>query len=88
MGNGEQYIWKPPEDDDIVPSLPSMPHGESGQSQSNAVEVRIGRSGGRDNWIVLIAVTFYLTALTIDHAEPFSPFWPNALSFTGQLVFD
>ncbi|XP_064154735.1 uncharacterized protein LOC135234248 [Anguilla rostrata] len=45
MGNGEQYIWKPPEDDDItmlqhkLPSLPSMPHGESGQSHSTAVEI-------------------------------------------------
>ncbi|XP_061112643.1 uncharacterized protein LOC133138157 [Conger conger] len=45
MGNGEQYIWKPPEDVDIampqhrLPSLPSMPHGESGQNHSTAVEI-------------------------------------------------
>ncbi|KAJ8370573.1 hypothetical protein SKAU_G00106010 [Synaphobranchus kaupii] len=42
MGNGEQYIWKPPGDDDIAMlqhKLPSMPHGESGQSHSTAVEI-------------------------------------------------
>lgn len=30
MGNGEQYIWKPPEDDDII-TLHAPPHrGENG----------------------------------------------------------
>ncbi|KAJ8257876.1 hypothetical protein GJAV_G00190690 [Gymnothorax javanicus] len=45
MGNGEQYIWKPPEDCDItmlqntLPSLPSMPHGDNIQSNTTAVEI-------------------------------------------------
>ncbi|KAI1892755.1 hypothetical protein AGOR_G00136800 [Albula goreensis] len=45
MGNGEQYIWKPPEGDDITmlqhhpPGLPSIPHGESGQSHSATMEI-------------------------------------------------
>ncbi|KPP78504.1 hypothetical protein Z043_101987, partial [Scleropages formosus] len=40
MGNGEQYIWKPPEEDDIVVPQPGLPgalsnvHGENGQDRS------------------------------------------------------
>ncbi|KAF6730456.1 Lck-interacting transmembrane adapter 1 [Oryzias melastigma] len=34
MGNGEQYIWKPPEDDDIITLHPPPPHrGENIQGQ-------------------------------------------------------
>ncbi|XP_041860280.1 uncharacterized protein LOC121651890 [Melanotaenia boesemani] len=31
MGNGEQYIWKPPEDDDIITLHPPPLRGENGQ---------------------------------------------------------
>ncbi|XP_069383039.1 hornerin isoform X2 [Paralichthys olivaceus] len=31
MGNGEQYIWKPPEDDDIITLHPPPHRGENGQ---------------------------------------------------------
>ncbi|KAM9342825.1 uncharacterized protein KZ484_015505 isoform 2-T3 [Pholidichthys leucotaenia] len=31
MGNGEQYIWKPPEDSDIITLHPPQHHGENGQ---------------------------------------------------------
>ncbi|MBN3311400.1 LIME1 protein, partial [Atractosteus spatula] len=45
MGNGEQYIWKPPEEGDISmlqsrPSVPpSVPHGDNNQGQLTAVEI-------------------------------------------------
>lgn len=41
MGNGEQYIWKPPEDDDIITlhRAPASP-GENGQGYTpTAMEV-------------------------------------------------
>lgn len=31
MGNGEQYIWKPPEEDDIITLHPPPLRGENGQ---------------------------------------------------------
>ncbi|XP_058498295.1 uncharacterized protein LOC131468260 [Solea solea] len=31
IGNGEQYIWKPPEDDDIITLHPPLHRGENGQ---------------------------------------------------------
>ena len=31
MGNGEQYIWKPPEDDDIITLHPPPHRIENGQ---------------------------------------------------------
>lgn len=31
MGNGEQYIWKPPEEDDIITLHPPPLHGDSVQ---------------------------------------------------------
>lgn len=33
MGNGEQYIWKPPEDDDIITLHPPPLRGENIQGQ-------------------------------------------------------
>lgn len=38
MGNGEQYIWKPPEEDEI--NLPGVPPLENGHSHPTAVEVK------------------------------------------------
>lgn len=37
MGNGEQYIWKPPEEDEI--NLPGVPPLENGHSHPTAVEI-------------------------------------------------
>lgn len=37
MGNGEQYIWKPPEEDEII--MPGVPQLENGHSHPTAVEV-------------------------------------------------
>ncbi|XP_028850782.1 uncharacterized protein LOC114798883 [Denticeps clupeoides] len=37
MGNGEQYIWKPPEEDDII--VPPGPQLENGQGHSAVVEI-------------------------------------------------
>lgn len=31
MGNGEQYIWKPPEEDEIITLHPPPLRGENGQ---------------------------------------------------------
>ncbi|XP_030623573.1 uncharacterized protein LOC115806852 [Chanos chanos] len=39
IGNGEQYIWKPPEEDDII--IPSGPPLENGQGHSTAAEMTI-----------------------------------------------
>lgn len=37
MGNGEQYIWKPPEEDEMI--MPGVPQLENGHSHPTAVEV-------------------------------------------------
>lgn len=37
MGNGEQYIWKPPEEDEII--VPGVPPIENGHSHPTAVEI-------------------------------------------------
>ncbi|XP_051961939.1 uncharacterized protein LOC127628978 isoform X1 [Xyrauchen texanus] len=37
MGNGEQYIWKPPEEDEIM--MPGVPPLENGHSHPTAVEI-------------------------------------------------
>ncbi|XP_026106918.1 lck-interacting transmembrane adapter 1-like [Carassius auratus] len=37
MGNGEQYIWKPPEEDEMI--VPGVPQLENGHSHPTAVEV-------------------------------------------------
>ncbi len=37
MGNGEQYIWKPPEEDEMI--MPGAPQLENGHSLPTAVEV-------------------------------------------------
>ncbi|XP_072512425.1 uncharacterized protein [Salminus brasiliensis] len=37
MGNGEQYIWKPPEENEIV--IPGGPSVENGHSHASAVEI-------------------------------------------------
>ncbi|XP_077070245.1 uncharacterized protein LOC143722656 isoform X1 [Siphateles boraxobius] len=37
MGNGEQYIWKPPEEDEII--VPGVPQLENGHSHPTAVEI-------------------------------------------------
>lgn len=37
MGNGEQYIWKPPEEDEVI--VPGVPQLENGHSHPTAVEV-------------------------------------------------
>lgn len=45
MGNGEQYIWKPPEEDDIITLHPPPQRGDSGQghpSPPTAKEVSMG----------------------------------------------
>lgn len=40
MGNGEQYIWKPPEEDDIITLHPPPLRGENGHpSPPSAKEV-------------------------------------------------
>ncbi|KTF86696.1 hypothetical protein cypCar_00016366 [Cyprinus carpio] len=37
MGNGEQYIWKPPEEDEMI--MPGVPQLENGHSHPTAVEI-------------------------------------------------
>ncbi|XP_058620077.1 uncharacterized protein LOC131532438 isoform X2 [Onychostoma macrolepis] len=37
MGNGEQYIWKPPEEDEMI--MPVVPQLENGHSHPTAVEI-------------------------------------------------
>lgn len=65
MGNGEQYIWKPPEDEDIITLHPPPHRGDNGQghpSPPTAKEVVqflslwvcgiILKQGGRDQSMV------------------------------------
>ena len=56
MGNGEQYIWKPPEEDDIITLHPPPLRGENGQGHPSpptakeVVHVCVCVCGGGGSW--------------------------------------